>query len=101
MRKLFTAFVLFAGLTVHADTNVFPILVAGGETYQNAKIVSHTLTNVLVFHDGGAARIAFTNLAEEIQKQYGYDPEKIIASLKSTNSIAPTIVTNKSPEAAN
>jgi len=101
MRKLFTAIVLFAGLSVYADTNVFPVLVAGGETYQNAKVVSHTLTNVLIFHDGGAARIAFTNLPEAIQKQYGYDPKQIIAPPKITNSIVSTSVTNKPPEAAN
>jgi hypothetical protein len=77
MKKLIMLFTALACLIARSETNVFPVLTVGGEVYQNAKLVSHTETNALFFHDGGAVRIAFSNLPVAIQKEYGYDAQKI------------------------
>lgn len=82
MKKLLTLFTVLLTFGTQAQTNFFPSLRAGDATYENVKIESVTATNVLIFHDGGAVRVAFTNLPTFIQKQYGYDPIAIEEKIK-------------------
>ncbi len=73
--KVFLLTISLSCLSAGADTNFFPSLTVGTETYKNAKITSVTPSYVVVSHDEGALRIGFTNLPLFIQQQYGYDAD--------------------------
>ena len=47
-----------------------------GTVYKNATITTVTAAYVSVMHDDGTARLMLRNLPEELQKKYGYDPNK-------------------------
>lgn len=68
--------ILAASLTASAQTNFFPLLKAGGTTYTNATIRSVTAADAIVSFDGGGARVALSNLTPDLQKRFGYDPQK-------------------------
>lgn len=54
-------------------------ITAGGKTYTNVTVTGVTPSGLRVVHDGGAGMIAFALLPADLQKKYGYDPEKAAA----------------------
>jgi hypothetical protein len=49
-----------------------------GTTYKNATITTVTAAYVSVMHEDGTARVMLHNLPEDLQKKYGYDPNKAV-----------------------
>lgn len=50
-----------------------------GEIYRNAKITQVTPASITVTHDFGVARVLLRDLPLELQKKYGYEPDKAAA----------------------
>jgi ribosomal protein S11 len=65
------------------DTNVFPILQCKSETFTNARISSVTAAYAFIFYDGGGKKVPLGDLPEDLQKQYGYDPQRAEQALES------------------
>ncbi|MGD9874516.1 MAG: hypothetical protein AB7T27_09635 [Kiritimatiellia bacterium] len=66
---------LFAALSIPAED----ITTSKGKTYINARITRVEPDGISFSHAGGIAKIPFWELPEEIQKKYGYDPQKAAA----------------------
>lgn len=49
-----------------------------GKTYTNARVFSVEPDGITVMHEAGAAKVPFTDLPQEIQIKYGYDPQKAL-----------------------
>ena len=47
-----------------------------GKTYADAKLAAVEPDGITILYADGGAKIAFTSLSPEMQKQFGYDPEK-------------------------
>jgi hypothetical protein len=62
------------GITVSAQTNL--TLVVDGVTYENVRWGTVTPATVTIFHKTGVARIPLEKLSPELQKQFGYDPQR-------------------------
>jgi hypothetical protein len=76
--KRILAFIISMSAVVagFADTNVFPVLVAGREAYTNATILRVTPSDAIVRFESGIARVPLSSLPSSLQRQYGYDPQK-------------------------
>ena len=74
-KYVITVGLLVLAQTACTQTNFFPLLQCGDRTYTNATIGSITPAAVTVSWDGGGAQIAITNLPEELQVRYHYDPQ--------------------------
>lgn len=62
--------------TSHAAEEKFPLLKAGDVTYTNVTVTSKTANEIFILHAGGVANLKLKNLSPELQKQFGFDPEK-------------------------
>ena len=63
-----------AAIASAADTNIYPILVtADGHAYTNSHIYQSNPLEVKLWHDGGTARVALTNLTEPVRSLYPYN----------------------------
>ena len=70
-----TVFGIFGQCATAQTNDIYPVLrTLDGNSYTNVEVVSATPTHLTVFFDGGGTRIAFTNLSQEIQKKYKFDP---------------------------
>lgn len=49
-----------------------------GKIYQNVRYMRHNPSAVQFSHSAGISIEKFTNLPDEIQQRYGYDPQKIV-----------------------
>lgn len=72
---------LLVSTLVAAEEKV-KITTTDGKTYEG-KITRVEASAITVMHTGGIARIDFARLPEEVQKKYGYDPEKAAAQRKA------------------
>lgn len=72
MKELLMLFVFT--LSAEAQTNFFPLLKTASGSYTNATVRSVTATDIIIFFDGGGAKVALSNLSPELQKRFGYDP---------------------------
>jgi cytochrome c biogenesis protein CcmG/thiol:disulfide interchange protein DsbE len=79
---LFTILVVAANL-LHAADEKFPQLKIGNEVYTNVIVTSKTATDIFIMHKGGVANFKLKNLSPELQKQFGFDPEKAHAREKA------------------
>ena len=52
------------------------ITTTDGKTFADAKLAAVEPDGISILYADGGAKIAFTSLSPEIQKQFGYDPEK-------------------------
>ena len=50
-----------------------------GKTYTNATVARVEIDGIVVDYADGAGKLYFTNLPDELQKKYGYDPVKVEA----------------------
>jgi hypothetical protein len=85
--KALALLTLTAGL-VGAQTNQvhFDILrTLDGESFTNATITSTTAAYAIVMFDGGGKRVAFTNLAANIQQAFGFDPVRAQSEIALEN----------------
>ena len=57
-----------------AESNL--TLTVNGSTYSNCTFGTVTPATVKVFHDAGVATLPLAKLSPELQKQFGYDPQK-------------------------
>ena len=57
-----------------SQSNFFPVLHIGTNTFSNATLKKATPFDCLITSDSGWNKIAFSNLPPDIQKQFGYDP---------------------------
>ena len=55
-----------------------------GTTYENVRWERATISTVTIFHKTGVATIPLTMLPPELQKRFGYDPQKV-AAWQNTN----------------
>ena len=87
--KLASAFPLIclATLSAFADNSNL-VLTVGGETYSNVTFGASTPASLSIRHSTGVASIPFAKLPPEIQKQFGYDPQKAGEYLKSLAAAA-------------
>ena len=49
-----------------------------GKVYEGAKLRKAEPDGLLISHSGGIAKVLFTDLPEDIQAQFGYDPQKAL-----------------------
>ncbi len=56
-----------------------------GKVYEKCKVKRVEPDGIVVFHTGGIGKILFTEMPEDIQKKYGYDPEKAANYQKKKN----------------
>jgi hypothetical protein len=61
------------------QTDRVDITLRSGETYQNCKVTKTEPDGITVMHSKGIAKLPFSNLPEDYQKKYNYDPEKATA----------------------
>jgi hypothetical protein len=78
MRFYATAFAFFVAFALSAAV-AEDLTTLTGRTYTNANVSRVDGDGITVLYPGGGSKIAFTNLPPEIQKKYGYDPEKAAA----------------------
>lgn len=63
-----------------ADTNALPTTITiDGVTYQDVRWGTVTPTSVTVFHRSGITTIPLWKLPPDLQKKFGYDPQKAVA----------------------
>jgi len=65
-----------------ADTNFYPVLKIGSQTYTNVHIGQVTPGDAIVFFDGGGARIALSNFPSWLQSRLNYHPKKAVQYLQ-------------------
>lgn len=65
------------------DPKPTTIVTLSGARYEKAIVTALSPDAISITHSTGVARIPFTDLLPEIQKQYGYDPIKAAAYQKS------------------
>jgi hypothetical protein len=73
------ALCLLAGRVIAEDPKPATIVTLSGVKYEKAVVTGLAPDAISVTHSTGVARIPFTDLPVEIQKQYGYDAAKAIA----------------------
>ncbi|MEX2580708.1 MAG: serine protease [Verrucomicrobiales bacterium] len=73
--------------TDHSPTET--ILTTSGKEYREARIKAVEPDGLLLSHEGGVAKVLFTDLAKEIQEQHGYDPAAATA-FREARRTAPT-----------
>jgi cytochrome c biogenesis protein CcmG/thiol:disulfide interchange protein DsbE len=87
MRNLFPSLVAvmlaLAGNLLHAADEKFPQLKIGDDIYTNVLVTSKTATDIFILHKGGVANFKLKNLSPELQKQFGFDPEKAATQEKT------------------
>ena len=71
MKILFTIVLLIACASFADD-----IKTTDGTVYKNATMTGHDAVGINIVYDDGVARIRFSQLSDEMQKKYGYDPAK-------------------------
>ena len=54
-----------------------------GTTYREVKVTRIDVDGLVITHAGGAGKIEFLNLPEEVRKKYAYDPAKVEAAKKA------------------
>src|SRR5258707_1318150 len=60
-----------------AVSNALPAsITVDGSTYDNVRWGRVTLSTVTIFHRTGVATVPLAKLPPELQKQFGYDPQK-------------------------
>ncbi len=69
---------LLSLVSVSADS-MDALKTRSGREYAKVEIVSHDDVGVKIRHEAGSARIAFTDLPDELQKKYSFDPKKAAA----------------------
>jgi hypothetical protein len=67
---------VFVVQSCFCQTNFFPYLQCGGQSYTNVTISSVTPATAVLVWEGGGEQVPMTNLPKRVQKQYGYDPQK-------------------------
>lgn len=70
------AVLFLAANPLRAAEEKLPQLKAGNVIYTNVTITSKTATDIFILHSGGAANLKLKTLSPELQKQFGFDPEK-------------------------
>jgi hypothetical protein len=73
MKTLLNLLLLWCAPAFAAQTNFFPLLEAGNNTYTNARVTSVTATYAIVWHAGGGSRVFLTNFSKDLQKRFGYN----------------------------
>jgi cytochrome c biogenesis protein CcmG, thiol:disulfide interchange protein DsbE len=80
MKKLALVFallgVVFASNSLRGAEEKRERLKVGDVTYTNVVVTSKTATDIFILHSGGVANLKLKNLSPELQKQFGFDPEK-------------------------
>jgi thiol-disulfide isomerase/thioredoxin len=77
MKAKFHLILILAGISVAAKADEkFPILQAGSETYTNVTVTSVSATDVYFTFAGGMANVKIKNLSPDLQKHFGFDPNK-------------------------
>ena len=61
-----------------------------GTIYRDVKVIKVEVDGLTVTHAGGAGKIKFVTLPEDVRKQYNYDPAKAEAAAKVAVSAAKT-----------
>ncbi len=74
-----TSVAALVGASLLADA----IRTRDGKLYKNATITTVTPAYVSITHSEGVVRVMLENLPEELQKKYGYDPEKAAQHLSA------------------
>lgn len=89
MKLVCGAILFFAAAVLAAcadETN--PTLTVDGVTYSNVTFGTVTPPSVSIIHSTGIARVPLKSLPPEIQKQLGYDPEKMQADAAKAKATA-------------
>ena len=61
-------------VTAAADTNLFDLITLSSNKYEKCRITKVDPSAITVLHSKGIARIPFSDLPEEWQQKYNYDP---------------------------
>lgn len=64
--------------TAHCDD----LQLKDGRNLKGYRIINHSAVDAIVIHEGGAENISFDLLPIDLQKKYGYDPQKAEEYLK-------------------
>lgn len=75
-----------------------------GKTYQNIKVTRVDPDGIYIMHSAGGGKIKFTELPEDVRKQYGYDPAKAAVFEKAkaqAAAAAPAVQKQQPPAVAN
>ena len=81
MKKIIS--ICFIASGVLAKDLHFDILQTEQGNFTNATVTPATANSVMVLYNGGAVAVPFTNLSQEIQKHFGYDPAKAAADAEA------------------
>ena len=80
MKKFLRSLILGLSITLtgasHGAEEKFPQLKIGNVIYTNVVVASKSPTDIFILHKGGALNLKLKNLEPELQKQFGFDPEK-------------------------
>ena len=79
------AAVLSATAQTKPDWEVFSTLQGD---FTNATVIRTNPAYLVVSHQNGISKVAFTNLSPELQNRYGYDPAKAAAALENEKAHA-------------
>ena len=82
-------FLLAAVLSATAQTKPdWEVFSTSQGDFTNATVIRTNPAYLVVSHQNGISKVAFTNLSPELQKQYGYDPAKAAAALENEKAHA-------------
>ncbi len=77
LRAVVLLFMLALAASFAGETNTLPsTITVGGTTYSNVTWRTVTPATVSIFHQTGVASIPLEKLPPELQKRFGYDPQK-------------------------
>jgi hypothetical protein len=68
-----------AATTAQTANSLGTITTLDGKTYQDCKILKVEADGITFSHAEGITKVLFPMLRPEVQKQYGYDPQKAVA----------------------
>ena len=63
-------------LLAEDDTTVYPVLTVHGQSFTNARIVRVTSAYAIIDFDAGGTRLLISDLPDDLQRKFGYDPAK-------------------------
>lgn len=79
----------------------FSFQTESGKSYRGCKVLKVDPDGLTFSHSQGIAKIAFTELSEEMQKQHGYDKEKSDEFIKKHTEIVRKVVLSRRSQKSN